>query len=78
MILFFSSGEFCVSVEAKKAAGSTERTVAMVIIRSNDGFAMPHSMLPIVPVATLHASANCAWEKPFLWRRYFTFVTKSL
>ena len=53
-------------VEAKKATGSIERTVAMVIIRLNDGLAIPHSMLPIVPVATSHTSANRVWEKPFL------------
>ena len=77
-IISLFSDEFWISVEAKKVAGSTESTVAMVIIRSNEGLAIPHSMLPIVPVATSHASANCACEKPFLWRRYFTFVTKAL
>lgn len=37
---------------------------------SNEGFARPHSIFPMVPVVTSHFSASSAWDK-FLFCLYF-------
>ncbi len=47
-----------------KSAGLTFRTVAIFTIMSNDGFALPASMPPIVPVPQAHKTERWGCEMP--------------
>lgn len=47
-----------------KSAGLTFRAFAIFTIMSNDGFALPASMPPIVPVPQAHKTERWVCEMP--------------